>query len=426
MGHGWTAEPFGIPSTGGWKPEDTPLTQEQKSYLAKINGVRELFHGVALNTNLCMSSPKVRSIMAQGICDYAKNHRNVDYLHVWLADGKSNHCECEACQKAVPSDWYLMIMNEVDELLTKEGLDTRVVFIAYVDTLFAPEKITIQNPKRFSLLYAPITRSYCSSITQSSVIPPAAPYVRNAWKTPKSAEENLAHLREWQKTWKGPSFSYEYHFWKHQYRDLGGIYIARRIYEDILSLKWMGLEGFVEDGSQRSFFPNGFALYVYAETLIRRDADWEEMKKDYFSHIYGENWQEAVSLLEEIGKAFDYPYMSGEGKKKSGKNAYFAPERIPELKNIFSLIEKEENLAERLPYDTRPQAVSRRLLMRHAEYAKGYLEVVLAKAEGEDEKAQTLASEFAHRFGRHEYEIERYFDHCLAMHGVANLAGRKK
>ena len=30
-----------------------------------------------------------------------------------------------------------------------------------------------------------------------------------------------------------PKFCYEYHFWVHQYYDVGGIRIARRIYEDV-------------------------------------------------------------------------------------------------------------------------------------------------------------------------------------------------
>ena len=121
-----------------------------------------MFEGVALNTNLCMSNPEVRTIMAEGVVDYAKKHANVDYLHVWLADGLRNHCECEECQKARPSDFYLMIMNEIDERLNEAGLSTRIVFIAYFDTMFPPEYVKIHNPKRFSLLYAPITRSYCS------------------------------------------------------------------------------------------------------------------------------------------------------------------------------------------------------------------------------------------------------------------------
>ena len=74
-----------------------------------------------------------------------------------------------------PSDWYMMIMNEIDEKLEAAGLDTRIVFIAYVDTLWGPEKIGIKNPKRFSLLYAPITRSYCESFREDCVLPEPLP-----------------------------------------------------------------------------------------------------------------------------------------------------------------------------------------------------------------------------------------------------------
>ena len=97
--------------------------------------------------------------MADAVVEYAKNHQNVDFLHVWLADGTRNHCECEECVKMRPSDWYMMIMNEIDEELAKKNLKTRIVFIAYVDTLWGPEKVTIKNPERLSLLYAPVTRS---------------------------------------------------------------------------------------------------------------------------------------------------------------------------------------------------------------------------------------------------------------------------
>ncbi|MBR4288844.1 MAG: DUF4838 domain-containing protein, partial [Clostridia bacterium] len=186
MGHGWTAEPFGISSLEGWKPvkDDSFLTDEQRSFLAEMNGVRGLFRGVPLNTNLCMSNPKVRTMMAEYIANYAEAHQNVDYLHIWLADSANNHCECEECQKLRPSDFYLMMLNELDEILTAKNLDTRLVFIAYFDTLFAPLQEKIKNPKRFSLLYAPITRKYTESIDENSIFPEAKEYVRNHFEKP--------------------------------------------------------------------------------------------------------------------------------------------------------------------------------------------------------------------------------------------------
>ena len=61
-GHGWTCEPFGIEG-GGWAKEDTSAPDSVKPYLAQINGVRDYYGGVALNTNLCYSNKVVRDKM---------------------------------------------------------------------------------------------------------------------------------------------------------------------------------------------------------------------------------------------------------------------------------------------------------------------------------------------------------------------------
>ncbi len=416
MGHGWTAEPFGISSAKGWSANlELQLTDEQKECVALLNGERKLYKGVALNTNLCMSNPKVRTTMVKGIVDYAEKHQNVDYLHVWLADGSRNHCECENCQKARPSDFYLMIMNELDEALTAKKLDTRIVFIAYVDTIFAPEQVTIRNPKRFSLLYAPITRSYTSSVKEGDEIPAPIPYVRNAWKRPRSSMENLALLREWQKTWKGPSFCYEYHFWRPQYADPGHQYLARRIYEDIRGLRFMKTDGIVEDGSQRSFFPNGFLVYIYAETLMNRDCDYEAVQEDYYSHIYGAEWKTARALLQRMSDAFDFGYMYGEKSENPEIGDYYRPSHAEQLKQVAAIAAEEKAFAEaHLAMEDRPKTVSMRLLRRHADFCAGLAPVIAIKAQGDDEKAGEAFKAFLDDFGKYEVEIERYYDQGLA------------
>ena len=426
MGHGWTAEPFGLSTLSGWTASYQEITAQQREHIAMLGGVRELFGGVAMNTNLCMSNPKTRTIMAKSIVDYAKNHRNVDYLHVWLADGKRNHCECEACQKARPSDFYLMIMNEVDELLTQAGLDTRIVFIAYVDTMFAPRAVEIRNPRRFSLLYAPITRSYCASIRSDSVIPEPPEYQRNQWEIPKSTEENLAFLRDWQKNFTGPGFSYEYHFWKHQCNDPSGLYIARRIYEDIRSLKYMNLSGYVEDGSQRSFFPNGFAMYIYAETLMNRDCDFDAVAKDYFSHAYGEDWPQVLQQLRRLQDTLPFPFMAGEASSQPTWGSHYNPEQAVKLQAVEEIAAAEEAIAMahmNMPY--RCQTASMRLLRRHAEYIRGIADFMGLKARGKDEEALESLEAFRVRFGAYEIELERYFDHFLAFRHFRQLVDAK-
>ena len=416
MGHGWTSDPFGMTNTS------TTVPEESRQYLALLNGKRDLYKGHPYWTNLCYSNPVVRSTMADAVVEYAKYHKNVSYLHVWLADLARNHCECETCKTKTPSDWYMMIMNEIDEKLTAEGLDTRVVFIAYVDTLFAPQELKITNPERFSLLYAPISRSYCSSINEDTVLPEPAPFIYNGWTRPGTAENSMAIFQEWKKVWDGPCFTYEYHFWRHQHRDPGGLYIARRIYEDIRGLKSVDMDGYVEDGSQRSFFPNGFSIYVYAETLLNREVEWDALVEDYFSHIYGEDWKQAVSILQRISDAFDYPFMAAERSIDKSVSDYYDPARESRLAAVHDLAAEERKLvAKHMECPTRPQTVSWRLLMRHAEYCDGLAEVVRHKALGHNFKAAELAKQFAADFGKYEIEMERYYDHYLAMHVIDHM-----
>ena len=126
-----------------------------------------------------MSNPEARRIVAEYIADYAENHSNVDYIHVWLADGRNNHCECDKCRKRTPSDWYMMIMNEVDEKLEAKGLDTRIVFCVYSDTAYEPTCEHLNNPERFIFILGAITRSYCYSVPKDPVIEKFTPFVLN-------------------------------------------------------------------------------------------------------------------------------------------------------------------------------------------------------------------------------------------------------
>lgn len=416
MGHGWTADPFGIDSSIGWVESGQVLTEEQKQSLALFHGKRELFQGVPLNTNLCMSKPEVRSRLASSVVSYAKKHENVTYLHVWLADGIRNHCECPECAKMHPSDFYMMILNEIDEKLEKEGLKTRIVFAVYQDTLFRPEKITLRHPERFSLLYGPINRDYTKSISEETTVPEPLSYERNTWQTPFTTEENFALLRSWEEIYGGPAFGYEYHFWRQQYNDPGFMYLARRIYEDVLGLRAMGMDGYIEDGSQRSFFPNGLPLQIYAETLVNRDVDYEAEKEDYFRHAYGEDHREVMDYLTKVTDFFDFTYLTGKKSSDPKRGRHYNPEIAEKYGQIHELAEEGRRIARaHLSMPVRVQTLSYRLLLRHADFIEGLAACMKEKANGLDEEAFLSFEAFRKSFGKYEYELERYFDHGLAF-----------
>jgi len=415
MGHGWTAEPFGLNSVRGWTPQKVEITEDIRKHLALVNGKREIWRDVAMATNLCMSQPETQMIFAKAVADYAQKHQNVTYLHIALADALRNHCECEECRKLPPSDYYVRILNQIDALLTERGLATRIVFSIYHDTAFAPLQERIKIPERFALLYAPIQRSYTSSIQRKTIGAPNA-YLRNAWKDPLTVEENAAHLLAWQEIWPGCCFCYEYHYWIHMFRDPGLMSISRRIYEDILALDEVGLEGFLEDGTQRPFFPNGFATYIYAEALLDKHCDYEAVKEDYFRHAYGDDWIEVAACLEQISEQFDFAFMEGEKSVDPGKGNFYNPAHAEDLKKVYEIAERERKLAEEhavMPH--RVQTVSMHLLLRHAEYCEKLAEIMIAKTTGHQGKANELLDAFSEEFGRYEVELERYYDHFMVM-----------
>ena len=415
MGHGWTAEPFGIDSSKGWvKEAPGSVPEEKRRHIALLNGEREYYHGIPLNTNVCMSNPETRRIMVNYIADYAEKQNNVDFLHIWLADGKNNHCECEVCRKKTTSDWYIILLNEIDEELTRRKLDTHLVFIAYTETFWPPESEKFRNTKRFTMLYAPIYRLYTESYREKPDISAVTPYKRNHNVPPKGIAASLGYLQAWKKTWAGDCFCYEYHFWKHQVMDLSGMRIAKVLYDDVHGLRQNGLSGIVEDGSQRSFFPTGFAFYVYAESLYDVSVSYDALKEDYFSHAFGADWKKVVAYLEAIRDAIPFAYMEGLMRIDPEKSAYFNPEvamlaaKAGPLTDAFlPIIEKNR---------TQPTLASMRaweILEFAAKFFRAWGDLVARIADGRKENVLRDALAFRDLTSREEVYLERWYDHYL-------------
>ena len=426
MGHGWTAEPFGIASLNGWTRDfsEDAIPEESRDFVAMINGKRELFGGTALNTNFCMSNPVARRKVVDYISDYAERASNVDYMHVWLADGFRNHCECENCRKMSVSDWYMVLMNELDRELTDRKLATRIVFICYTDSTWAPKEIKLENPERFSLLLGAITRDYTESVTPdiNTDCVELTEFELNRSVLPGSVDEYIAHAKKWMNWCHVPSFVYEYHFYVAQYCDIGSMNAARIVYEDVKGYRANGCDGIVEDCSQRSFFPNGFPFFVYASALFDASSDFDSMTEDYFSHAYGEDWMRVRDFLNSLSSKVDFRYLNG---KLSGTWDYYNPSLVPsftaaieEIDAFYPFVKSHMNMPKR------PQTVSYRLLYRFLEYAKGIIEAMILKASGKESEALLRYNSFLDTFGRYEVEMELYYDQYMMSQSLNRIFRR--
>ena len=413
IGHGFTATPFGMDRRDDLVIDyDKSLPDEYRPFIAMLNGERKIFNNRPYMTQFCMSNPVAREMVANHVAEYAENHANSDYLHVWLADSKGNHCECEECQKKTPSDWYTILLNLIDEKLTEKKLDTRIVFIAYCDTIFAPLEEKIENPKRFTMLFAPIHRSYAVSLPAGEPLKPLK-YKRNQNVYPNNLGWSFEYLKEWQKMWEGACVVYEYHFWRHQTYDLSGLITARRVHEDVKLYKERGVNGVIQDGSQRSFFPNGFAFYTYARTLFDTSLSYEEILEDYYSNAYGEDWRKFRDYLERIYDKLPFSYFSrDEAKERDGVHCDAEQaKKIAEIREITK--EGRALMAEHYESDYRSRTFAVRLLEYHADFCDLISDWMLAKALGDNEKATELYNKARVEFGKYESEIQTYYDHHI-------------
>ncbi len=406
-GHGWTCEPFGIPGET-WDKREYDISEQQRSWMAQVGGKRDLWHGVPLNTNLCYSNPEVRGRMAEAIAGYCKAIPEVDFLHVWLADGTNNHCECEHCLEKIPADWYMQLMNEIDARLSAEGLPTKIVFLVYVDLLWPPEVVRLINPDRFVLMFAPITRTYTTSLADAGVFDEEKlpPYARNQLQFPKSVEENLAWLRRWRKTFAGDSFDFDYHFMWDHFRDPGYVRMAEVLFRDMQNLHKVGLNGMVSCQNQRVFFPSGLGMTAMAAGLWDEKADFGQVAAEFFRAAFGSDGDQVREYLTALSDAFDPPYLRGERPAvDAAEAARFAA--IPALIRKYETLIDENADLWRLPDNVQLSWV---YLRHHARLCLLMAKALEYKAKGEFDAALAVLQDVTSYARQNEAFLAPVFD----------------
>lgn len=407
VGHSWTCEPFGVPGTT-WAPIGYEPPESIAACLAKVNSKRDWWGGVPLNTNLCYSNPAVRATVTSAIADYCEEHPDVDYLHFWLADGSNNHCECDRC-KALPADYYVMMLNELDEKLTAKGIDTKIVFLIYVDLLWEPKHEVIKNQDRFVLMFAPITRTYSASYTVNEEEVAAvelSPYEKNKLTMPRTVAENVARLRKWQEMFRGDSFDYDYHMIFDQVNDPGSIQLAKTVAEDMRNLCKIGLNGMNSCQTQRVFFPTSLPMLAMAETLWNKDAAFSDIARDYFTNAFGTDGIKVWRYLSVLSDLFDPAYQRGEKPAvDEDKAREFA--KIPGIIADFMPV-ITRNIAR--PHIPATQKQSWEYLLYHAQASTIYAEACAYRADGMQEDAAAKFDALIAYFNRVEPEIHPVFD----------------
>ena len=312
VGHGWTVRCMnGVNEITRKHSEKNAC--DNSEILALVNGKREFFNKKPLYTNLCYSKKGVRDAFAKEVVKFAREHKEYDYLHVWLADYFNNFCECEECRKYTQSDLYVMLLNDIDEALTQASLNQKIVFLVYFELLFPPLTEKIKNQSRFTMMFAPYGRDFTvryRDVRKESYERPSL----NSYSFERMYMPwYLSELSDWQKIFKGDSFVFDYSTYDRAGdSSLTDLKYANIPHDDCLDLKSFGLNGRIECASTRQFTPTSLVLYSMGEAMMTGNSNYEEICKDYFA-ISFENGIRVSDFLSELTNLLPYPYF----RKKS-------------------------------------------------------------------------------------------------------------
>jgi hypothetical protein len=266
------------------------------------------------------------------------------------------------------------------------------------------------------MLIAPISRTYSESVKKSSEKVGTVPYKRNENVLPATLGQYFEYYDEWKKMWDGSDICYEYHFWRAQFYDVAGIELSKVINGDVKAYNKIGIRGIIEDGSQRCFFPTGLLFYTYARTLFDDSLSADEIREDYFSHIFGEGKAELEAYLTELSKVFDIFYLMKRRSLDPSISPFYNPDMAKEFEKVPEIVSRgREVIKKYYNSDVRVQTAAVRLLELHADFATAYAKALYYMALGDDVRAVEEYEKLIDEMGCREAEFEGWYDFNLSV-----------
>ncbi len=435
LGHGYQLEPYGI----HYKTyaDVYELSEQAREATALVKGERGLFKNSPNFTQICLSNDRARADQVNWLVSYLERKPYIDFLHVWLADAVGNQCECENCRKRRPTDFYVQMLNELDAALTARGIDTRIVFIMYTDTFWAPEHEKFNNPARFVMTTAPTGRNYNETYSPARHEGELYPYERNNLNLNLNFAMALSFMDKWKPVFDGPRFTYEYYLYTDHFMDPGHMSISEHIFRDIGNLAFVEFDGIMSDQTQRSFFPTGLPMAIVGEAQFNKHMDYNAFVDAYFAAAYGKDADVARAYCEGVTALFDPEATRARDNIVMQDTGTGAGERVVGIRNNRRAGERllgtdafldqfraaiEQNAA------TCEDPCHRRsweLLVYHMEHVRRMAKFYIALSRDDDDTANAVLEDMIDWHSHTEDVLHPYFDMLLYRQRMKQLIKRK-
>lgn len=288
VGHGWISHTFGFKNEG-WDKSNELMPKNKQKYFALVNGKRELWEGVELNTQMCLSNQKGQGMVIDYVCNYIKEHPEIDIITFWLADGFNNFCECAECIKKQPTDLYIKLIKKLSKEVNKINLLIKITMLAYSNLIEPPKEEKFNNDfGNIIFQYAPITRCWTHELKNLNCH--TSEPLRFWPEINKLGElknkEHVKFIKEWRKKFDGDIYLFDYHNWLCGCRDFISSNLPKIINKDIKFLNKIGLQGLVSCQSARTFWPTGICMAVLSQTSWDASKTYKEIENDYLKYSF--------------------------------------------------------------------------------------------------------------------------------------------
>lgn len=414
-GHGWNCRAFGMPDNGWTKFDESDIPQSFHDVCALVNGERKCWNGVPLETQLCYSNPLVREKLVEEVIKTCKNQPECDVFQFWLGDAVLNTCECEGCLEDYYSDHYIRLVNDITDKMVEEGIEQKLVFIIYLDSMHPPKKERIKHPEKAIMMFAPITRTYGEVFPEEYKIKDIPEYKTNSFAKPSGVDENLAYIYNWRQIYNGDTIDFDYHLMWDYMLDAGGERIAKVLHTDIKHMKGLGMNGLVSCQIQRNFFPTSVAMTTMARTLWNKDVDFDSVRRKLYADSFGaQAVDELCSYFSTLSDAFDIAAIKLEKTIDNSKMRAAMENCIELMDNFKKTIEKYKNT------ENEAHRESWEYLELHGDMYSDFARAIIENIDGNIEKSKEYRTRAYDYCFRNEDFLQPVVDGWNFINCIAN------
>ncbi|MGC9316420.1 MAG: DUF4838 domain-containing protein [Armatimonadota bacterium] len=279
----------------GLLPEAEYFEEHPECYALR-DGVRRAGRG----TQICVSNPDVRRIVAEKAVEYFDQHPEATFFSLCPNDNQ-NWCECDACTAydtetmerwgrtfPVVSDRYFAFVNEVADRLAQEHPGKLLYTFAYQNYTWPP-KTHLPRPNVIVSLCHMVPACYSHPLTDEEC-------ERNRQFNALLSDWAGVHENMWYYAYTCKSM-WEQMPWP----------IARRLAADIRRLHEAGFQGFFSQGWEWVWGQLGVNFRVMAQMLWDPETDVEAALDEYFDLAFGPASPAMHEFYQAVEEAFTAP-----------------------------------------------------------------------------------------------------------------------